>query len=117
MAEAGILGPDERIELIRGVVHTMSPKGRAHTVAGARVSRILDRKLEGRASVYPEASLPFPELSSEPQPDVVVCSSPDIDAVFRNTGSSTSSTACWSSFAIPGMGVMRRNLVSGRTLA
>ena len=34
MAEAGILGPDERIELIRGVVHTMSPKGRAHTVAG-----------------------------------------------------------------------------------
>ncbi len=30
--------------------------------------------------MYPEASLPFPELSSEPQPDVVVCSSPDIDA-------------------------------------
>ena len=80
MAEAGILGPDERIELIRGVVHTMSPKGRAHTVAGARVGRILDRKLKGRASVYPEASLSFPELSSEPQPDVVVCSSPDIDA-------------------------------------
>jgi len=80
MAESGVLGPDERVELIRGVIHKTSPKGRAHTIGGARVGRILDRKLEGRASVYPEASLPFPELFSEPQPDVVVCSNPDLDA-------------------------------------
>ena len=33
MGEAGVFGPDERVELIRGVIHKMSPKGRRHSAA------------------------------------------------------------------------------------
>lgn len=80
MAESGILGPDERVELFRGLIQKMSPKGRAHTIGGARVAHVLYEKLKGRASVYPEAPLPFPDLFSEPQPDTVVCSNPNLDA-------------------------------------
>lgn len=80
MAETGILSSDERVELIRGVVRKMSPKNRGHVIASARVFKVFVRKLEGRASVYNEAPVGFPELDSEPEPDVLVCSNPDLDA-------------------------------------
>jgi Uma2 family endonuclease len=77
MAEAGILSPDERVELIRGVILPMSPKRRPHVVAVTDALKILSRALEGRASVYPEAPLVLEDLASEPEPDVLVCSNPD----------------------------------------
>jgi Uma2 family endonuclease len=80
MAEAGVLSPDERVELLWGVIHEMSPKNRPHVIAATRAFVVLQRKLEGRASVYTEAPLVFAELDSEPQPDVVICSNPDLDA-------------------------------------
>jgi len=40
MAERGILRPDERVELIRGVVRRMSPKNRAHVVAATRLYQL-----------------------------------------------------------------------------
>jgi Uma2 family endonuclease len=80
MGEAGVLAPAERVELIRGVIREMSPKRRKHVVGGTKAFKVLDRALEGRASVYPEAPLEFPDLDSEPQPDVVVCSDPDIES-------------------------------------
>lgn len=80
MVETGILSPDERVELIRGTVRRMSPKNRAHVIATARVFKVLMSKLEGRASAYNEAPVGLPELESEPEPDVLVCSNPDIDA-------------------------------------
>jgi NADP-dependent 3-hydroxy acid dehydrogenase YdfG len=33
MAETSILGPGERVELVRGVIRQMSPKNRAHVIA------------------------------------------------------------------------------------
>ncbi len=47
MAETGILAPEERVELIRGVVRKMSPKNRAHVIAAALGLRPLARRSEG----------------------------------------------------------------------
>jgi len=79
MSEIGIFERGERIELIRGVVHRMSPKNDAHIVSVAKVVRLLNTVLAGRASVYPEAPLKFVGLDSEPEPDIVVTSSAVIE--------------------------------------
>jgi len=80
MAEAGILSPDERVELIRGVIHAMSPKKRPHVVGVTGALKLLEKALSGRASVYQEAPLVLEQLDSEPEPDVLVCSNPDFRA-------------------------------------
>jgi len=80
MAEAGILSPAERVELIRGAVREMSPKNRAHVIASTRVFALLLKKLDGRATVYVEAPLRLESLDSEPEPDVMVCSNVDVEA-------------------------------------
>jgi Uma2 family endonuclease len=79
MAETGILRPDERVELIHGVVHSMSPKNRAHVVKTTRLYQRLVTALAGRAAVFQEAPLKLVQLDSEPEPDIVAASSPDID--------------------------------------
>jgi Uma2 family endonuclease len=80
MAQAGILPPDERVELLWGVVCRMSPKNRAHVVAANRICDVFRRHLEGRARVYKEDPLRQVALDSEPEPDVMVCGNPDLDA-------------------------------------
>jgi Uma2 family endonuclease len=77
MSESGILGPDERVELVRGVVRRMSPKNRAHVIAADAVVCQLRDALRGKASVLQEAPLVVGEIESEPEPDVLVCSNPD----------------------------------------
>ncbi len=77
MAETGILGPDERVELVRGVIREMSPKNWAHVIATRAVFLMLENALRGRASVYQEAPLVAEGIDSEPEPDVLVCSNPD----------------------------------------
>jgi Uma2 family endonuclease len=80
MAEAGVFRPDERVELIRGVVRRMSPKNRAHVVAATKLHQTLVRALGGRAAVFKEDPLKLIRLDSEPEPDILATSSPDIDA-------------------------------------
>ena len=46
MAERGILLPDERVELIHGVVRRMSPKNRAHVVAATKLHQRLVKALQ-----------------------------------------------------------------------
>ncbi len=77
MGETGILGPDERIELVRGVIREMSPKNWAHVMVSKSIYDLLRDALRGRASVYNEAPLAADEIDSEPEPDVLVCSNPD----------------------------------------
>jgi Uma2 family endonuclease len=77
MADTGILGPDERVELVRGVIREMSPKNWAHVMTTKVVFRMLEDALRGRASVYQEAPLVAEGIDSEPEPDVLVCSNPD----------------------------------------
>jgi Uma2 family endonuclease len=80
MAETGILSPDERVELLWGVVCPMSPKNHAHVIASNRICDLLREALEGRARVYKEDPLRAEALDSEPEPDVMVCGNPDLDA-------------------------------------
>jgi Uma2 family endonuclease len=87
MAESGILGPDERVELVRGVIRKMSPKKWALVMATKVVFRLLDDALRGRASVYQEAPLVAGGIDSEPEPDVLVCSNPN-EWAYR-TGATT----------------------------
>lgn len=79
MAEAGIFQPDERIELIRGVVRRMSPRNYVHVVAVTRLYQSLVSALAGRASLFQEAPLKLARLESEPEPDIVAIASPHIE--------------------------------------
>ena len=80
MAEAGILGEDDRVELIHGVVREMSPKKRPHVLGTIVVRELFARRLAGRASVYEEKPLELRALDSEPEPDVAIYSNPDLMA-------------------------------------
>ncbi len=79
MAKTGIFKPDERVELIRGVVHRMSPKNYAHVVAATKLYQSLVKSLAGRASVFQEAPLKLNRLDSDPEPDILAVSSPNIE--------------------------------------
>lgn len=79
MAETGIFKPDERVELIRGVVRRMSAKNYAHVVAATKVFKRLTTELADRATVYSEAPLKLIGLDSEPEPDIVATSSPVVE--------------------------------------
>jgi Uma2 family endonuclease len=86
MAETGILQPDERVELIRGVVRRMSPKNNAHVIVSTKLYQRLLRALEGRAAVFKEDPLKLVPLDSEPEPDILAISSPHIEA-YQTEGS------------------------------
>lgn len=77
MTETGILGPDERVELVRGIIMTKARKSRAHVIATALIRDLLSEALRGRASVYQGAPLIAVEIDSEPEPDMLICSNPD----------------------------------------
>ena len=77
MGDAGVFALDERVELIRGVIRKMTPKGRRHIVVTGLAIQIFTRRLEGRASVQIQDGLTLEDVRSEPEPDVVVYSSPD----------------------------------------
>ena len=78
MGEAGVFGPDERVELIWGVVREMSPKGRRHSVAVGLAMNLFVRRLEGKAGVQIQDAVTLAGIRSEPEPDIVVNSSPDL---------------------------------------
>jgi len=77
MGEAGVFAADERVELIRGVIREMSPKGRKHRIAVGLANRLFMRRLADRAFTQIQDPLTLAALRSEPEPDVVVASSPD----------------------------------------
>lgn len=61
----------ERLELLAGVLVTMSPQGAPHSWVITLLARTLDRALEGRAQV--RVRMPFAlSEESEPEPDIAV---------------------------------------------
>ena len=71
MVDAGILGEDERVELIQGVLVEMSPQHRAHARVIEWLTRHLNRSLGDEYAVLPQLPLTLGEFS-EPEPDVSV---------------------------------------------
>jgi hypothetical protein len=71
MAEAGILRPDERVELIEGEILVMSPIGSRHLSAVVRLTKLFVVRLVGLA----EFSIQNPvqlRRRVEPEPDVAI---------------------------------------------
>lgn len=71
MAEAGVLSPDDRVELIEGEIVDMAPIGSGH----AAVVRLLTKKLVVAAGARAEVSVQSPlrlGAESEPHPDIAL---------------------------------------------
>lgn len=71
MAEAGILGEDDRVELIEGEIVRMSPISSQHSACVKRYTVHLVRQLGDRAIVGVQDPIRLSD-ESEPQPDLVV---------------------------------------------
>jgi Uma2 family endonuclease len=71
MAEVGILGEDDRVELIRGEIIQMSPIGRRHVAFIDNLNQLLVLRLGGRAIVSVQNPIVLGD-DTEPQPDLAV---------------------------------------------
>jgi Uma2 family endonuclease len=69
MAEVGILHPDERVELIEGVIVQMPPIGPRHAFNVTRLTELLMRRLAGRAMIRSQSPIRL-DTGAEPEPDV-----------------------------------------------
>jgi Uma2 family endonuclease len=71
MAEAGVLAPDARVELIEGVIVDLAPIGSRHAAAANKLTRALTAAVGTRAIVSVQNPLRLGERS-EPQPDLAL---------------------------------------------
>lgn len=71
MADAGIFGEDDRIELIDGDLIDMAPIGQGHAAAVNRLAEAFFSACAGRAIVSVQNPVRL-DLSSEPQPDLTI---------------------------------------------
>jgi Uma2 family endonuclease len=71
MAKAGILGEDDRVELIDGELIKMSPIGSRHAAAVSRCNYLFQRAFGDRAIVNVQNPVRL-DPYSEPQPDVAL---------------------------------------------
>jgi Uma2 family endonuclease len=71
MAETGILGEHDRVELIRGEIVQMSPIGPRHAAFVDNLNQLLVTRLAGRAIVRVQNPVALAD-DTEPQPDLVI---------------------------------------------
>ena len=71
LAEVGILGPDERLELIEGEIIVMAPIGPGHAGSVDFIGNLFVRRLDDRFIVRSQNPIHLDD-GSEPQPDIVV---------------------------------------------
>ena len=75
MVDAGILGEDDRVELLEGTIVEVSPQGERHARVIQRLNRILVQRLGEQFVVRPQ--LPLTLGDSEPEPDLAVVRAED----------------------------------------
>ena len=71
MGETGVLGPEDRVELIEGEIIVMTPIGPRHAACVAELTRRLVPAIGNRALLWPQNPVRLPR-DTEPQPDIVV---------------------------------------------
>ncbi len=71
LAEAGVLGEDDRVELIEGEILEMSPIGRRQWACVDRLSHLFVRAVGNEAIVHVQNPVPLNERS-EPEPDLTL---------------------------------------------
>ena len=73
MVELGIIGPDERVELLHGVLTRMSPQHPPHAVPTQRLTTWLaPLMVAGTHDVRVQLPLTVPDRTSLPEPDIAV---------------------------------------------
>jgi Uma2 family endonuclease len=86
MIEAGILGEDENVQLVDGMLIAMTPQGRAHAFAIQELTRILVRQLGDDFRVLSQLPLTL-AADSEPEPDLAVVRAHEAASSTRHPGS------------------------------
>lgn len=76
--EAGVFGPEDRIELLDGELLTMTPQGSRHAAVATRVGAELARAFGSRAHVRTQMPLAADD-DSEPEPDLAVVAGDALD--------------------------------------
>ena len=71
MAAAGILTPDDRVELIEGEIIKMSPIGNPHAACVARLVRLFSQLVEDNAIVWVQNPVRLSDFN-EPVPDLAL---------------------------------------------
>ncbi|RME43303.1 MAG: Uma2 family endonuclease [Chloroflexi bacterium] len=77
LIEVGFFAEDERVELIEGVLHRMSPKGARHSESLRRLLRMLIKALGGavvggEVEISVQDPITIPVGGSEPEPDLTL---------------------------------------------
>src|SRR5262245_36668583 len=71
MAEAGILRPDERVELVEGTILKMYRKTPRHSACTTRINSWMLRRLDDRAEIRAHNPVDLDEFT-EPEPDIIL---------------------------------------------
>src|SRR3989441_11875906 len=71
LIDQGVLGPDDKVELLEGVIVAMAPEGPRHEVAIDKTAEALRLAVAGRAVVRVPHSL-HAGVRPVPEPDVTV---------------------------------------------
>lgn len=71
LGEVGLIGPDERTELIEGVVYEMSPPGARHSGQVDWLAARFFAQLASRAQIRIQSPIRL-DAASEPQPDLAL---------------------------------------------
>src|SRR5438132_11876317 len=71
LIDEGVLGPDDKVELLEGVVVAMAPEGPRHEVAIDKTAEALRLAVAGRAVVRVQHSV-HASARSVPEPDIAV---------------------------------------------
>jgi Uma2 family endonuclease len=71
MGDAGILGEDDRVELIEGELYEMAPIGSPHAGTVATLARWLTLGVADQGIVFVQSPILIPDFS-EPQPDLAL---------------------------------------------
>ena len=73
LVEEGVIGPDDRVELLDGVIVAVSPSGPSHASVIGDVAHVLDVALAGNAAVRVQSPL-VASRHSAPEPDIAIVS-------------------------------------------
>jgi Uma2 family endonuclease len=75
LVEAGVLGPEDKVELLEGVIVAVAPQGSRHAAAVARANYALMKVAGDRAHVRPQLPLVAGE-KSVPEPELALVAGP-----------------------------------------
>ena len=82
MCEAGILGPNERVELIRGRIYAMAPQDIWHVGHVANLRETVRVAFGSGFLIFEEKPIVMPD-ESDPEPDIAVVRGGPLDFISR----------------------------------